>query len=816
MGILSPAEDMIQITPKLIIKKPHKPARETAGVQAGQGEMKGEMNEVVSLVAPSSARRKTRWSRIVPRSSTLAALIPTTTASAISTTLLYAPDNNDNGIGATPETQNEVDTATDRASPWSTAASTASRSPRLRPPPAGLYVRRRTRGPRAQQLARSWRQTRQRGRTSVVSRSRHHAPEILDPVLVARARDAAQTTRPPRARSSDELPATCLKPRRRAQHVAAMLNVSMEKEIQGRRTGVALSAPRPPLLKRDRLRLPSSPLRATPTTTTTSPIARSDAGVPQREGEEPETARVRGLALFPPRPAVFHAQHNPLASTRNPDNDERERDSSRDAGDPTRDGHARRQRRCDVSRCLRRVSLSTIAPACSCPLRAIQKASTASSTARVPPETGNENTEGGGAPALYPAVSTTAPLCSTPSSSALPATLPNYVDNVHSSPRSQQLAAPRECHDHKKRSRRRRKCVVSRSLGLVRLSWTHHLPLGSTRHPDDDDRQRDGSQRFRTRQTSRRRPETAHKRARRAGSSSSGPPPPLPRAGRARCYALGVSIAKNQLCVPHMQRDGDTVCSAGRPPGQSEVPRSRRATVGDTPQEYVPPSVPRERPLRADESFLGANGYSTRGEGPVTFPHSAEAYPLLFRDMGLSLATATLWFTNFVVAMTVPVLLGAWTPQNTLGWFAAWNVFGFVMSQLCVPETKALSLEELDQVFSVPTRTHAAKTALDKREPDCRCSRLTASSIVSTRVSFLQYTNTTMNTSSQPLTAQNVELRQSRKSASLRDLGNGGRGGNDNAPPELRAVAETRAWLEKLCTRCNIEYPKSKSIGRVE
>ena len=27
---------------------------------------------------------------------------------------------------------------------------------------------------------------------------------------------------------------------------------------------------------------------------------------------------------------------------------------------------------------------------------------------------------------------------------------------------------------------------------------------------------------------------------------------------------------------------------------------------------------------------------------------------------------------------------------------------------LFVPETKALSLEELDQVFSVPTRTHAA------------------------------------------------------------------------------------------------------------
>ncbi len=92
----------------------------------------------------------------------------------------------------------------------------------------------------------------------------------------------------------------------------------------------------------------------------------------------------------------------------------------------------------------------------------------------------------------------------------------------------------------------------------------------------------------------------------------------------------------------------------------------------------------------------------------------------------MSLATATLWFlyvlpliasrlvltpppcSNFVVALTVPALLGAWTPQGTFAWFAGWNLFGFVMSLLFVPETKALSLEELDQVFSVPTRTHAA------------------------------------------------------------------------------------------------------------
>lgn len=68
-------------------------------------------------------------------------------------------------------------------------------------------------------------------------------------------------------------------------------------------------------------------------------------------------------------------------------------------------------------------------------------------------------------------------------------------------------------------------------------------------------------------------------------------------------------------------------------------------------------------------------------------------------------------YSNFVVAITFPRLLGAFTPQGAFGWYAAWNVFGFVVILLFVPETKALSLEELDQVFSVPTTTHAAYQA---------------------------------------------------------------------------------------------------------
>lgn len=107
------------------------------------------------------------------------------------------------------------------------------------------------------------------------------------------------------------------------------------------------------------------------------------------------------------------------------------------------------------------------------------------------------------------------------------------------------------------------------------------------------------------------------------------------------------------------------------------------------------------------------------GEGPVPFTYSAEAYPLYIRDIGMSFATATTWFFNFVLSMTWPPMERSFTPQGAFGYYAAWNVVGWWFVLLFVPETKALSLEELDQgisrtwvllmsVFSVPTRKHAA------------------------------------------------------------------------------------------------------------
>ncbi|KAF4981053.1 hypothetical protein FDECE_17762 [Fusarium decemcellulare] len=96
------------------------------------------------------------------------------------------------------------------------------------------------------------------------------------------------------------------------------------------------------------------------------------------------------------------------------------------------------------------------------------------------------------------------------------------------------------------------------------------------------------------------------------------------------------------------------------------------------------------------------------GEGPVPFTYSAEAFPVHVRDVGMSWATATTWCFNFVISMTWPRLRSSFTPTGAFGWYAAWCALLWFLILLFVPETKALTLEELDQVFSVSTRKHAS------------------------------------------------------------------------------------------------------------
>ncbi|GAA5860119.1 hypothetical protein JCM8547_009188 [Rhodosporidiobolus lusitaniae] len=122
---------------------------------------------------------------------------------------------------------------------------------------------------------------------------------------------------------------------------------------------------------------------------------------------------------------------------------------------------------------------------------------------------------------------------------------------------------------------------------------------------------------------------------------------------------------------------------------------------------YIPEGSTARIAVVALGIYLHCMAYSP-GEGPVPFTYSAEAFPQSVRDVGMSYATALLWGFNFIIALTFPRLLDAFTPTGAFGWYAAWNAIGTIGTLFLIPETKGLSLEELDAVFSVPTKKHAA------------------------------------------------------------------------------------------------------------
>ncbi|RAL62826.1 hypothetical protein DID88_004668 [Monilinia fructigena] len=94
------------------------------------------------------------------------------------------------------------------------------------------------------------------------------------------------------------------------------------------------------------------------------------------------------------------------------------------------------------------------------------------------------------------------------------------------------------------------------------------------------------------------------------------------------------------------------------------------------------------------------------GEGPVPFTYSAEVFPLSHREVGMGWAVATNLFWAAVLGITLPRMLDVFTVAGTFGFYAGLNVISLCMIFLWVPETKQRTIEELNFVFAVPTRTH--------------------------------------------------------------------------------------------------------------
>ncbi|KAF7329796.1 Facilitated glucose transporter [Mycena kentingensis (nom. inval.)] len=96
------------------------------------------------------------------------------------------------------------------------------------------------------------------------------------------------------------------------------------------------------------------------------------------------------------------------------------------------------------------------------------------------------------------------------------------------------------------------------------------------------------------------------------------------------------------------------------------------------------------------------------GEGPVAFQYSAEVFPTIHREQGMAWAVCINNTFAGVLGLTFPRMKTVMTPTGAFGFYAGLNLIAWGMIFCFVRETKELTLEEIDQVFSIPTSEYIA------------------------------------------------------------------------------------------------------------
>jgi SP family galactose:H+ symporter-like MFS transporter len=82
--------------------------------------------------------------------------------------------------------------------------------------------------------------------------------------------------------------------------------------------------------------------------------------------------------------------------------------------------------------------------------------------------------------------------------------------------------------------------------------------------------------------------------------------------------------------------------------------------------------------------------------GPIFWLIISEIYPLNLRGLAMGLATAMCWVSNLVVSYSFPILIKYAGPSSTFAVYAVMSVAAICFSYWLVPETKGLSLEEIE------------------------------------------------------------------------------------------------------------------------
>ncbi|CAK3994366.1 facilitated glucose transporter [Lecanosticta acicola] len=99
------------------------------------------------------------------------------------------------------------------------------------------------------------------------------------------------------------------------------------------------------------------------------------------------------------------------------------------------------------------------------------------------------------------------------------------------------------------------------------------------------------------------------------------------------------------------------------------------------------------------------------GEGPVAFQYSAEVFPTIQREQGMAWAVCINNTFAGILSLTFPRMRTVMTQTGAFGFYAGLNLIAWFMIFCFVRETKQLTLEELDQIFSIPTKEYISYEA---------------------------------------------------------------------------------------------------------
>ncbi|XP_054723545.1 proton myo-inositol cotransporter-like [Uloborus diversus] len=106
------------------------------------------------------------------------------------------------------------------------------------------------------------------------------------------------------------------------------------------------------------------------------------------------------------------------------------------------------------------------------------------------------------------------------------------------------------------------------------------------------------------------------------------------------------------------------------------------------------------------------------GMGCMPWTINAEIYPLWARSTCYSIATSINWLSNFVVSLTFLNLMQAITKYGAFYLYDGLAVLGFIFLFLMLPETKGVSLENVEGLFTHPWWKDAT-TSAEKKTVQC-------------------------------------------------------------------------------------------------